>query len=232
MTAQEMINRSLTLISRLGAGRTPGVSESQAAFGVLNAMLNSWSTNRLTVYSIWSGLYAAVAGTQTYTMGTGSSWNGPRPTKLSSASVIVIIGGTSQAFPLEIIDDVQWAALLHRNDASPIPRFLFNDYAYPVSNISLSPIPVGTPSIELHGYLPLTQFATLTDVVAFPQGYERAITYNLAVELGPLFELKVPDAVLLVAKESYENLAQLNAKIAGPRELADPRAALANANAR
>jgi hypothetical protein len=224
MTAQDIVTRSLTLISRLGAGRTPGASESTAAFGVLNAMLASWSTDRLTVYSIQTGIFAVTAATQTYTIGTGGTWNTARPIKISGASVIVSIGGVAQSFPLKIVDNVQWTQLLNRNDSSPIPRYLYNDYAYPSSNISLSPIPVGTPSIELHSYVPLAQFAALTDTVAFPQGYERAIAYNLAVELAPMFELKPPDAVLLVAKDSKEALAQLNAKISGADELADPRA--------
>ena len=220
-----MIHRSLTLISRLGAGRTAGVSESTAAFGVLNAMLNSWSTNRLTVYALSTNLFSASGG-QTYAIGTGATWNMARPTKIAGASVIVTVGGTSQSFPLEVIGSVKWSNLPHRNDTSPIPRFLFNDYGYPNSNISLSPVPVGSPSVELHCYVPLAQFATLTDVVAFPQGYERAIAYNLAVELASFFPgLKASPEVILVAKESYENLAQLNAKISGAEELEDPRKA-------
>lgn len=223
MTAQELVNRSLTLIGRLGAGRTPGVSESTVAFGILNGMLDSWSTNRLTVYSISTGLFAVSGGTQTYAIGTGQAWNTARPVKISGAAAVISIGGQSQSFPLKVVGSVEWTQIPFRNDSSAIPRTLFCDYAYPNSNISLSPVPSGSMNVELHMYVPLSRFAALTDTVSFPQGYERALAYNLAVELAGAFELKAPAEVVKIAADSYENLAQLNAKIAGAEELADPR---------
>ena len=75
MTAQELINRSLTLCGRLGAGRGAGVSESTVALGILNAIFDEWNTDGLIVYSIESATHTLTGGTGNYTIGSGGDFD-------------------------------------------------------------------------------------------------------------------------------------------------------------
>ena len=50
-TAGDQINRALRLLGVLAEGETPSASESQDALMALNQMIDSWNTERLSVFS-------------------------------------------------------------------------------------------------------------------------------------------------------------------------------------
>ena len=50
-TASDQINRALRLLGVLAEGETPSAETSQDALIALNQMIDSWSTERLSVYS-------------------------------------------------------------------------------------------------------------------------------------------------------------------------------------
>src|SRR5487761_1972253 len=108
MTVQDLINRSLSLIGRLGAGRTAGATESARSFDVLNAKLASWSTNRLCVFTVQSAIHNLQAGLDNYQIGTGVSspgFNTARPIKIVSATILASVAGAyTGRFPLRLID--------------------------------------------------------------------------------------------------------------------------------
>ena len=60
-------------------------SHYQDAFAILNAMLDSWNTERLTVFSIKQHDQNLVPLQQTYTIGPGGDWNAPRPSRIERA---------------------------------------------------------------------------------------------------------------------------------------------------
>jgi hypothetical protein len=91
---------------------------------------------------------------------------------------------------------------------------LYCDYAYPNAAISLSPRPTGG-TLEVSSYTPLTQFASLATTIALPDGYERALTYALALELAPEYGRPIDQAVMGVAGESKQAITALNALVLG-----------------
>ena len=56
----------------------------------------------------------------------------------------------------------------------------------------------------------LTQPANLATVLAFPPGYLRAFTYNLAMEIAPEFGVEPSPQVTRIAMTSKRNLKRIN----------------------
>jgi hypothetical protein len=80
---------------------------------------------------------------------------------------------------------------------------IYCDYAMPVATVFVFPRPRFTgspaPQLELYTWVPLQQFADLVTSYALAPGYERAVIYNLAVELAPEFGAQIQPAVSEVA---------------------------------
>ena len=74
-TAQTIINRALRLIGAIEAGETPTSDESADALEALNAMIESWQTERLFVYALVDTSFSMVAGDGSYTVGPSGNFN-------------------------------------------------------------------------------------------------------------------------------------------------------------
>jgi hypothetical protein len=218
-TVQDLVNLSLTLAGRLGAGRTAGAAESQVVFGIANALLDSWSTERLAVYSIVLATYPLVAGTESYTIGAGGVFNTTRPVMVQSADIVYTIEGVTGHSPLTIVGADDWTAIQRLGDQSVLPRKLYNDGAFPLSKLFLYPIPATATHLDLYTWQAFAQFATLADTVVFPPGYYRAISYNLAMEVAAAFGLKVPESVAVIALSSKGSIEAINGRLIPEGEL-------------
>jgi hypothetical protein len=81
---------------------------------------------------------------------------------------------------------------------------------YPDVTMTIYPKP--TRDLEWHiiSVDPLTEPANLSTVLAFPPGYLRAFTYNLAMELAPEFGIEPSPQVQRIAMTSKRNLKRIN----------------------
>ena len=68
-TAGEQINRALRLLGILAEGETPTAAMSQDALVALNQMIDSWNTERLSVFSTQDQVFSWPAGVKTATLG-------------------------------------------------------------------------------------------------------------------------------------------------------------------
>lgn len=218
-TAQDLVTLALTLSGRLGAGRTPGASESGVVLGIANNMLDSWGTERLMVISVQVATYSLVAGTESYTIGPTGVFATTRPVMVQSASIKATVEGQTAHFPLRVIGQDEFAQQMRYGDQAAIPRTLYNDMGAPNSTLYLFPIPATSTHLELYTWQQFTQFAALTDTLAFPPGYYRAVSYNLAIEIASAFGLKVPDVVAKIAMDAKASIETLNQRLMPASEL-------------
>jgi len=215
VTAQQLINRSLTLCGRLGAGRGAGESESEVSLGVLNAMLDTWRTSGLLVYAVRDDQYTLSPGDdpqQDYYIGPAAAdFDTDRPTYIQAANVILDALDSSLKRPLDLVNAAKWSEIETIDDHSVRPRLLYNDYAWPVSRLRFWPIPSKEITLELFTWQAVTQLDSLGENVTLPPAYERAVTYNLALELGNVFELPVRELVAATAAAAKQEIASNNA---------------------
>ena len=64
-TAGDQINGALRLIGQLAEGETPSAATSQDALTAMNQMIDSWSIERLAVFSTQDQVFLWPASTQT-----------------------------------------------------------------------------------------------------------------------------------------------------------------------
>ena len=87
-TANELISRSLRLMGVQGVGRrTLTANEAADGLEALNGMLESFSLERMMVYQILEENFPLVAGTASYTIGSGGTFSTIRPIKIESAFI-------------------------------------------------------------------------------------------------------------------------------------------------
>jgi len=203
MLVQDLIDRSLRLIGVIAAGEVPASVERDDALISLNGIVTSWSAQQITLYQV-SVQTVSLTGATSYTLGT-------RPARIKAAS-IVAANGSSKAPAL--VDAVGWASVEDKSRTGIWAEVLYCNYGYPSASVYLSPRPT-SGSLEIHSFTPLTQFASLATTIALPDGYERALTYALALELAPEYGRPIDQAVLGVAGESKQAITALNALVLG-----------------
>jgi hypothetical protein len=207
-TVRDLIKGSLRLIGAVASGETPGADEQADALSSLNDMIDSWSTEQLTIYTSVREVFDLVGGKQSYTMGTGGDFATSRPMRIERAALLSVSSGNLET-PLEIINLDDWAEISQKSSQSS-PQKLFPDNAYPLENLSLYPTPDVANKLVLYSWKPLTSFASVNDTVSFPPGYAKALRYGLALELAPEYGKQVDPSVVIQFTEAKENIKRQN----------------------
>ena len=210
-TAHDIIRGAMRLIGAVDPGEPLTAAEADDGLEALNEMLESWSNERLAVPQILQENFALVSGTASYTIGSGATFNTTRPLDILSA----FIRDDGYDYPLRILDREEYDAITYKA-ASFQPEALYYQPSVANGIIYLHGVPAKTYSVTNGLYInsmkQLQRFAALTTDIVLPPGYKRAIKYNLAPELAPEYNRKVPDAVLAIARESKAAIKRLNSR--------------------
>lgn len=213
MTVRELVQSSLRLTGLLNAPGQSVVEESAhetEALAVLNQLIGSWNTERLNIYTVSIAAYPLVANQQAYTIGPGGDFDAARPQEIQQANIILPGGAAPLHRPIEIIDDKRWAAI-RIQEIWAIPQKLYNDGAFPYSTLYLWPGPSDAYQLELYTWEALRSFSDMEDEVRLPPGYDRALVYNLAVELAPRYpRVSLNPLVLQTARDSKAAIQRRN----------------------
>ena len=89
-TAGDQINRSLRLLGVLAEGETTSAATSQDALMALNQMIDSWNTERLSVFSTQDQVFTWPASILSRTLGPTGNFVGNRPVLLDDATFILV----------------------------------------------------------------------------------------------------------------------------------------------
>lgn len=221
MTATDLINSSLRLIGVTASGEQPTADEANDAFVILNQMIDSWTTERLMIFTITIIDTPLVPGTQTYTLGTGGTLNFARPSRIERMS-IVNLNNPAQPLelPLEMLSDQEWQSVPVKIINSALPTKVYDDGAFPFRNLSFWPIPTVLVNTRIYGWSALTQFPDLFTDETFPPGYLKALRYNLAVDLAPEYGVPLRPEVAAQAISSKAVIKSINAPM--PVSYVDP----------
>ena len=206
-TAQTLIDRAMRLIGAVESGESPTPTESADCLTALNAMIESWQTERLIVYAYVDTPFTLVSGDSSYTVGpTGNFALTPRPSKLENC----FVRASNIDYPIEVVDQERWFAIPDKTTSSDIPTFAYYEPTLATGNLQLWPVPNTAHSLHIVTWSPISSFAALSTTVALPQGYERVLAYNLAVEISPEFQLPLPPTVQQIAAESLAMIKRAN----------------------
>ena len=208
-TAGETINGALRLLGVLAEGETPSAETSQDALRAMDQMIDSWNTERLSVFSTQDQVFTWPAGTLSRTLGPTGDFVGNRPILLDDATYFKD-PSTGVSYGIKMINQQQYDGIAVKTVSSTFPQVLFVNMTYPDIDMFIYPRP--TRALEWHfiSVEELTQPATLDTVLTFPPGYLRAFRYNLACELAPEFGVEPSPQVQRIAMTSKRNLKRIN----------------------
>lgn len=208
-TAADQINAALRVLGVLAEGETPSSETSADALAALNQMLDSWSIERLAVYSTQDQIFTWTAGVATRTLGPTGNFIGLRPVMLDDATYYRD-ASTNVSYGIKIINQQQYNGIAVKTVTSTYPQVIWVNMDNP--NITMTVYPVPTRDLEWHfvSVYPLSQPATLATSLVFPPGYMRAFKFNLAVEIANEFGIDPPANVVKLALTSKRNLKRIN----------------------
>ena len=209
-TPSTMIIRALQLFGEKSIGGTLSSDEQTAYLAALNGMMESWSLERLMCYQIVQESRALTASVGSFTIGSGGTWNTTRPTRIVDPCFIRDSGGID--YPVELIDEVAYGRIVLKTVDGSIPAYLYYDAAYVagLATIYIWPEPSASLTLYINSWKQLQTFALISTTLVLPPGYERAIIYNLAIELAGGFTSVSPE-VAKIARESKAAIKSVNA---------------------
>jgi hypothetical protein len=207
-TAGDQINRALRLLGILAEGETPSAAMSQDALMALNQMIDSWNTERLSVFATQDQIFTWPSGEIRRTLGPTGDFVGNRPILLDDSTYYLANNGVS--YGVKFINQAQYNGIAVKTVTSTFPQVMFVNMTYP--NIEMYIYPRPTQALQWHfiSVEELTRPVTLATSMLFPPGYLRAFTYNLAMEIAPEFGVEPSQQVQRIAMTSKRDLKRIN----------------------
>lgn len=206
-TAADQIYAALRLIGQLAEGEQPSADTAQDALTAMNQMIDSWNTERLSVFSTQDQVFTWPAGAIRKTLGPTGDFVGNRPILVDDATYFKV-GNVS--YGIKLINQQMYDGIAVKNVTSTYPQVMFVNNTYP--DIEMYVYPVPNTSLEFHfiSVEELNNPASLSTTLAFPPGYLRAFKYNLACEIANEFGVEPPQTVQRIAMTSKRNLKRIN----------------------
>jgi len=208
-TAGDQITRALRLLGVLAEGETPSAAMSQDGLVSLNQMIDSWNTERLSVFNTQDQVFTWPSGEITRTLGPTGDFVGNRPVLVDDATYYRD-PGTNVSFGIKFINQQQYDGIAVKTVTSTYPQVCWINMEFP--NITMTVYPRPTRDLEWHiiSVEELSQPATLVTELHFPPGYMRAFAYNLAMEMAPEYGVEPAPQIQRIAMTSKRNLKRIN----------------------
>lgn len=208
-TCLDMIESAARKIGVLGDGEDATPTFAAKAKSALNSMLDSWQIERLMVYQIVQGSHTWPAATTSRTIGSGGDFAAQRPVRIESCFVV---DSNSQWYPVGVLDTrEEYDGIVIKTTPSTLPQYIFMDPAYPLGVLYLWCVPSVQLTLKLNTWQTLQSFASLTTDLSLPPGYQRAIEFNLAIELHADYpSIPLSATVVKIATDSKAAIKALN----------------------
>jgi hypothetical protein len=208
-TARDLIGDAHRLLGLVSSGNALPESVYQDNLVALNQMIDSWNTERLSVFATQDQVFSWPASTIKRTLGPTGNFVGNRPVLVDDATYFRD-PLTNVSFGVRIINQQQYDGIAVKTVTSTYPQIIWVNMTYP--DIEMYVYPVPTRVVEWHfiSVEELIKPASLTTTISFPPGYLRAFRYNLAMELAPEFGVEPSPQVQRIAMTSKRNLKRIN----------------------
>ena len=208
-SAGDQINGALRLIGQLAEGETPSAATSNDALTAMNQMLDSWSTERLSVFTTQDQVFTWPANIATRSLGPTGNFVGNRPVLIDS-STYFLDTSNNISFGIKLINQQQYNGIAVKTVTSTYPQVMFVNMAMP--DITMTVYPVPSKSLEWHiiSVTELVEPATLATTLVVPPGYLRAFRFNLAAEIAAEFGVEPPPQVQRIAMSAKRNIKRIN----------------------
>ena len=211
----DLLIATLKLIGVISGIETPSADQQHDALERLNDMLDAWAANSMCIFQVVRTEWPLKAGQQVHTIGEGpgADFQSVRPVWIQKAGIVSTTTDPEFELPVKLLNVDEWAQVTIKSVTTSLSWYLWNDYGYPNSNLTLWPIPsVGTLRLALYVPTPVRRLTTVMAPLAYPPGWSEALRYNLAVRLCPEFGRPLDPAIATIAQSSYATLQRANTR--------------------
>jgi hypothetical protein len=208
-TAAELIDGSLRLLGVLAEGETPSAAVMQDSIMAMNQMIQSWDTERLSVFSTQDQVFTWPAYTMSRTIGPTGDFVGNRPIEVDDATYFKD-PSSGLSFGIKIINQQQYDGIAFKTVTSTYPQVMWINNTFPDMEITVYPVPIKALEWHIISVETLNEVTSVATDLYFPPGYLRAFRYNLACELAPEFGVEPSPQVQRIAMTSKRNLKRIN----------------------
>ncbi len=179
-----MILRSMRMTGEKARGETLDSNEQVQCLAEINAMIESWSLNPLLCYQLQQYSFSLTTSTSSYTIGPGAALSTTvRPNKI--VDPCYVRDSSNMDTPLTIISPESYGSIVMKGTGTTYPTYITYNQGLDSSGFGLINV-YPTPSANLTLFINTEQgvgsFASISTQVTLPQGYQRAIEANYAIE--------------------------------------------------
>ena len=198
----------ITAASQKIGVQSPTAAQNATALASLNNMITFWGTDKLN-YVVTSESLAIGTSTATYTIGSGGDLDTVRPISLEEC---FLRDSDGYDHPVSVMPSRAYNRLYYKSfSARPTLGYFLPEF--PLAKIIFNSIPNAAYTAYFEFTKGFTAFASTTTTIGatWPNEYIEALVYNLAVSLGEDWDRKIPETVILHARETKESIDAMNA---------------------
>jgi hypothetical protein len=209
VTASDIIKRAYRILGDLELNEALNTSQATIGLDALNAMLDSFSLEKLLVYHVRQESFAWTALSVSNTIGPSGDFDTHRPIRVEQGTYF--IDNNNIAYHPKIVRNREtYDRIIDKTVQSTYPDMLFYDPSVTIGTLYVYPIPNVNLTLKINQWQPLQIFDTLTEVFVLPHGYWRMLCFNLAVELEAETGLPVPPGARQIASTSKMAIKRAN----------------------
>lgn len=217
ITALQLITAALKRIGVVGAGQTPSAEDASDALLRLNAMLDSFATERLLVPCIVRTTWTIVSGTGSYTIGVGGDVNVARPVFVQDIRFIDTSQDPDLELGLTMLTDQSYASIPQKALTSTYPQCFYYNPTFTgvgLASVTFWPVPTSSTLLGcLYAPTALTQVSALSSTLVFQPGIRWFLQECLAVALAPEFGVRVDPELKQSALDAKANYKRSNIRL-------------------
>ena len=208
MDAETLIKGAL----RLCGVRIPTTDELDESLEALNQMLNLWNAERIMVYAVTKESFT-IPLSGSCTIGTGGTLDTARPQKLLDA---YIRDTDNTDWPVDVgMTQDEYNSIADKTETGR-PTKIYYSSEYPLGKIYFNLVPEEAETFILDSWKQITEFATLATTITLPKEYEKALRFNLALDLAPEHGVVLDKTVIQQAVLGKTMIENFNAPLVEP----------------
>lgn len=218
-TTGDIIRSAMRKIGVLASGEPLSSGEGDDALEVLTQMVDAWTNETLLIPVVGVVTFELSNDIPNYTIGI---YPDPKPDPLPINHIetsrpekilaAFIRDRYNTDYLLEPMSVNTFSGISRKTNASRPSRFYMRE-GWPLNEILFESVPYDTETLHLEVVQPLSEIlstACLTDVVNLPPGYERALIYNLCLDLADEWGKQPSNSIVAIAIEGKKRLKRNN----------------------
>jgi len=215
-TVGDIIRSAMRKVGVLAAGEPLPADEGDDALKVFTQLVDSWTNETLLIPVVNVVTKQLIDGVSSYTIGVYSGDEAPdyhietaRPERIISA---FIRDSSGTDYHLKEMNSDQYSRLNIKDSVARPARFYLRK-GWPTNEILFESIPYAGETLHMEVVQPLSEVlpaASLTEEINLPPGYERALIFNLCLDLADEWGKSPSAAVATHAVEGKKLLKRNN----------------------